>query len=142
MIGSMAHAVDAQPGCAGGLCVAKVIRADSMVTETDTTSAWDADQRGRSTVISCREIASANAMRATSTETTRADARHARTTRAGSATAARPKTTCRRHRWGLPFLPPMVSTTLTITWSLVTGTVYNLQRTPGVTIGIQYSHNR
>ena len=33
----------------------------------------------------------------------------------------------------------MVNATLTTTWTLVTRTVYNLQRTSGVTIGIQYS---
>ena len=33
----------------------------------------------------------------------------------------------------------MVSAILTTTWTLVTRTVYNLQRTSGVTIGIQYS---
>ena len=52
MIGSMAHAVDAQPECVGVLCVAKVTRADNMATETDITYAWDADQRARPTVIS------------------------------------------------------------------------------------------
>ena len=33
----------------------------------------------------------------------------------------------------------MVNATLTTTWTLVTRTVYNLQRTSGVTIGVQYS---
>ena len=41
MNGSMEHYVDAQPECAGGLCVAKAIHTDNMVTETDTTSAND-----------------------------------------------------------------------------------------------------
>ena len=72
------------------------IHTDNMVTETDTTSAWGAGQRVRPTVISSRESASANAMRATSTGTTRADARHARMTWARNATAAYRKTTCRR----------------------------------------------
>ena len=33
----------------------------------------------------------------------------------------------------------VVNATLTTTWTLVTRTVYNLQRTSGVTIGVQYS---
>ena len=40
---------------------------------------------------------------------------------------------------GLRSPAPVVSAMLTTTWSLVTRTVYSLQRTPEVTIGIQCS---